>query len=384
MKRKIDINNYEEFFLDYLDGSLSDKEITDLEKFLLENPELRDELEGMENIELTPVNEKYSHPENLKQIDLTEPVNDHNFDFYCIAELEGDLSADQSRAFNDYLQENPSKAREHELMLKTRVKSEGNLLYTDKSKIKKSIFLVYRKEFITAASIAAGMALLITFWFSFMDRVPEFNEMAVLDDKGKEATEVTDSTSALKSAGQDKKSPGEEKGILKNIEEKSKQAVKKAATRISFKTGIPIASAETIQDTVNKIPVDTVERDELLKNISINTGLLSEVTPLDPISNDVMKPTMNYVVRPQKPSENANEYITLQEFAVQKLTDIIFREEEKELNAVNLASAGINKINNVAGTNMKLEASAREETGEKILSFNSGLISFSTPINRED
>ncbi|MFW5821580.1 MAG: hypothetical protein ACOCWA_09830, partial [Bacteroidota bacterium] len=85
-----------------------------------------------------------------------------------------------------------------------------------------------------------------------------------------------------------------------------------------------------------------------------------------------------------KPAPDPDEYLTLQEFAVQKLTDLIFKEEEKDFNAVNIASLGVQKINNLAGTNMKLEASAAEGSDKKVLRFNSGLISFSTPINREE
>jgi len=51
---KINRENYELYFVDYLDGNLSDYEIRMLEDFLLINPDLRTELEGTEKISLSP------------------------------------------------------------------------------------------------------------------------------------------------------------------------------------------------------------------------------------------------------------------------------------------------------------------------------------------
>ena len=127
-----------------------------------------------------------------------------------------------------------------------------------------------------------------------------------------------------------------------------------------------------------------LNRDALLKSISIDPKMISNVIAVEPVPNDALNPIAGYMVKPAKSYEDPSEYLNLQEFAVQKLASLIFKEEKKEINAVNLASAGINKINEVAGTNMKLEASSKDESGEKVLSFNSRLISFSTPINRED
>ncbi|MFW5644955.1 MAG: hypothetical protein ACOCZL_03500, partial [Bacteroidota bacterium] len=116
----------------------------------------------------------------------------------------------------------------------------------------------------------------------------------------------------------------------------------------------------------------------------IESGHFRNNSAISKLENDPI-----HIKNPYKPNStlsrpDQDEYLSLQEFAVQKLSDLIFREDEKELNAVNLASLGIEKLNEVAGTNMKFEASAKEGSNKKVLSFHSGIISFSTPINRED
>ncbi|MGC9341633.1 MAG: anti-sigma factor family protein [Bacteroidales bacterium] len=384
MNRKINIHNYEEFFLDYLDGNLSENEIIKLEKFLLEHPDLRKELEGMENMILPDDKTSFPVPENLKHIDLSLPVGEDNFDFYCIAYMEGDLNDNQKVEFEHYLEKNPGKKTELEIFSRAHLNPEKGINYTDKAKLKKSVFILYKRELRTAAAIAAGIALLLTFWFTFMDQNPELNSFAVLDDKEKQVIEKTDSTSAaVKPSAEKEVKPESTNEKLKSIPEKSKEAIKKAATKISYKVGIPIASADQTDSLL--IPqAEEIDSELILQKASIDPRLLSSVSPIPGIKKETLSPIYSNIGPSQKKAGNPEEYLTLQEFAVQKLSDLIFREEKKDLNAINLASAGIDKLNTVAGTNMKLEASAKEGTGEKVISFNSRIISFSTPINRED
>ena len=64
MKMKIDRNNYEQYFIDYLDGRMD----TDREKILLSflkfNPDLKKELDGMEKAYLFPSVHAYQHKDD--------------------------------------------------------------------------------------------------------------------------------------------------------------------------------------------------------------------------------------------------------------------------------------------------------------------------------
>lgn len=58
-KRKLDISNYEEWFIDYLDGTLDEAQVAALDAFLIAHPELSEELEGMETITLESSDQSY-------------------------------------------------------------------------------------------------------------------------------------------------------------------------------------------------------------------------------------------------------------------------------------------------------------------------------------
>jgi len=52
--KKVNIHNYEAFLLDYLEGNLDRDTTSELKEFLAAHPELENELEGMEDIQLRP------------------------------------------------------------------------------------------------------------------------------------------------------------------------------------------------------------------------------------------------------------------------------------------------------------------------------------------
>ena len=116
----MDINrhNYESFFMDYLDGEMSPDQVIKLMSFLKENPDLKTELEEFEEISVEPDKKRFESKISLKK---TFIVNDSNFDIFCIASLEGDLTNEEATLFQNWLQQNPLKAREFELYKKTRL-----------------------------------------------------------------------------------------------------------------------------------------------------------------------------------------------------------------------------------------------------------------------
>jgi hypothetical protein len=377
MKRIINIENYEEFFIDYLDGNLTEAEIIELEKFLQENEDLREELEGLEKVSIHPEEQKFPLPENLKQIDLTLPVTEENYEFFMIADLEGDITSEQRNALDDYLSENPEKSKDQELYSGTQLKTEGNIFFPSKSKLKKSVFLTYKREIFSYAAVAAGIALLFYVWTVLTDQ-PAINSFAKYEEESIQEEQVVDTTSSEKnSIPADKPEKSEIKGDT-SAPEKIRNAVRNASSRITIKTSIPIAAniPEEIDTLITRS--SGVGEDLTIAQTGIDTRLLSNITPLEPVKNDNIKG-----LTPVRQTVRTQEYLTLQEFAVKKLSDLIFK-EEKELNAINIASRGVEKINELAGTNMELEASAKTDADSRVLSFRSGIISFTTPINRED
>jgi hypothetical protein len=164
----INRNNYEPFFLSYLENRLQPGEVADLLVFLEQNPDLRIELEGLETITLKPDNQVlFTHRNRLKKIEFTDAVhiNSWNYEEKMIALLEGDLSESESEEMKQFLRLNPHSAQELNLFRKTVLVPE-TVIYPDKNRLKKEgALLHFRTGYRMVASIAAVFTLLFGLYF---------------------------------------------------------------------------------------------------------------------------------------------------------------------------------------------------------------------------
>lgn len=366
---KISRNNYEAFFIDYLDGNLSDSQIHETEDFLMRNDDLREEFEGLEKIFLKPDNIKYGFKENLRQPNLDDSVNESNFEFYCIAEMEGDLSEGQLEELGDYLLNNPDKKQTQILFRQTRITAPKNIIFDKKPALKRNIFVIRKMAVYRSLSIAAGIALLLALFFTFIEKDIE----NVLVAEVETTTEIAD-TSSVKT-----KQSGN-RTIPLNI--KTENIIKSKSLGISFKVGIPIASAESSKG--QKKPIDIpLEKPEIrLFSSAIDTRAVTESNILFLSYNDKIDPG-KLKIAPQKKATPSSEFLTFQEFAKQKFTDIVMNNREGKPGFWDVASAGVNKISEMTGSEISLNTIQNDRGDDKKVSFNSKLLSFSTPINRE-
>jgi hypothetical protein len=97
---EINRHNYEIFFIDYLDGNLSPSQEKQLWSFLKENPDLKDELENFEPVEISSEKQPFPEKQQLKKTVLLDESNRSNFDELCIRYIEGDLSLKEKDEFN--------------------------------------------------------------------------------------------------------------------------------------------------------------------------------------------------------------------------------------------------------------------------------------------
>ena len=104
---KINRENYELFFIDYLDGNLNEQDVAELMVFISQHPDLEEELHAIDSVKLPASNEKFEPKSLLKKFDFSGTITENNIDEYCIAFIEGDLSAEAESSFKKYLKENP-------------------------------------------------------------------------------------------------------------------------------------------------------------------------------------------------------------------------------------------------------------------------------------
>ena len=158
---RISRNNYELFFIDYLDGTLNDRQIAELEDFLLLNPDLREELEGMEKMGLPADNLILADKDILRKIDTEGSLSEDNFDDYCAAYIEGDLNEEEIYVLESYIENHPEHKNDLELYRKTSLLPDSSITFLPKNKLKKFAPVVKRIYFYSILSAAAAITLLM-------------------------------------------------------------------------------------------------------------------------------------------------------------------------------------------------------------------------------
>lgn len=139
---KINRNNYEVFFIDFYDGKLTDMLKLEMELFLEENPDLKEEFEAFENITINTNKVSFSAKQELKRKEIVEVngIDEENYESAFIAWHEDELNADEKALLLSFLEKNPHLDKEfqlHALLLlkKDRVVFEGKELLRKKAYI---------------------------------------------------------------------------------------------------------------------------------------------------------------------------------------------------------------------------------------------------------
>lgn len=135
MKNKITRDNYESFFLDYLEGNLEEILIDQFLDFLEKNPDLKEELHLFENIHLPEQTLAFS---GKKQLYKTAADEKDTFNLKAIALMEGDLKKEERQLFENQLVQNPELHKEAALFEHTRLVADQHIIYPDKDKLYKS------------------------------------------------------------------------------------------------------------------------------------------------------------------------------------------------------------------------------------------------------
>ena len=97
---KISRENYESFFLDYLEGKLKESQIDEFLDFLEQNQDLKDELHQFENIHLLEEQIIFTDKGKLYKSVSDQTVIHEN---KLVAFMEGDLEREERQGFETYL-----------------------------------------------------------------------------------------------------------------------------------------------------------------------------------------------------------------------------------------------------------------------------------------
>lgn len=180
MKKLIHIDNYESFYLDYLEGTLSEAERIAFEEFLAAHPELQIDEDFVfldEPAEKMDPLQKFL----LKKEDLSIVTNE-NLDYFAIGKVENALSANEEKLFDGYLAANPEAQKVVAAYKETRLQP-STVLYPNKEELKeKEVALIPWK---LIGGLTAAAAILLLFFQIGFNGTKETSENTVTATNGK-------------------------------------------------------------------------------------------------------------------------------------------------------------------------------------------------------
>lgn len=366
---KINRNNYETFFIDYLEGNLDEKLVDDFIEFIQQNPDLKEEMELINSVTLKPDQAEFNKKENLykEKLDI-----ESEFSRMAIAELEGDLSDSEKKEFEEYLSYHPEKQKDKALFAKTKLYPDKNIVFKNKSKLRRNS--VGRSIFLWAGRVAAVLIVALISYTLINQNSEELLEQPQIAVNENKVSEESDNSSETVT----------EESTEEEMAENQKSPVDKEKDKKSPPTKEQIKEIETT-------PVKKAEPAKGHKSLRENSkgriehDLVAEVRM--PIEAPQRLGTLSAQVKKSEPGPALaamNYYIPLiQEFPEEKLIGDVVKEKTgiNDLSLNKITKAGLNLVSAFSKDNLSYETNENGNITE--VNFDSRLLAFSIPTNNE-
>ena len=148
---KINSNNYEIYFLDYIEGRLNPVESAELLIFVEQSPQLKVEFESLNELcTLTKTNEHCELHSLLKKNPNSLIPEIHPVDEKLIDYLEGEPISENTFLFLNKL---ASIKKSFEQLKLTRLEPDNSIVFSDKGKLKKKTLIVSLQPALSIAAI---------------------------------------------------------------------------------------------------------------------------------------------------------------------------------------------------------------------------------------
>lgn len=351
----INRNNYEEYFLDFVEGNLNDKQIKEVKLFLVQHPDLENELNDFKIVKLIPETLKFPEKEFIKknsEEDVIE-INNSNYLFYFVASIENDLSEDQQIVFENYLSERPDKQKEFEICQKSILKPEKNIIFFDKDVLRKKAGKKtgLRRMF---PYISAAASLLII--FGIYSSIKKFSDVNIEEDYNTQKELIIEEKVDQFTPSAVKTEPEQVNDIIiENTNDTNNSLDRPIENKIQKKPQIKIpvknvlkTDMETVINEKENLPAinESIER--------INSRNPNPVSIFSPVQRVLAKTEMRETI----PAENADDnYLSVWQYAGKEIKNKIKKERptEEKISFWDIADLGIQGYNAITGKEMGLK-----------------------------
>ena len=242
----INLNNYEEYFLLYIDNELSKQERNEVASFLQSHPELQEEFDSLQFTLNTPEEEiSLSDKSFLLKNEPSTFINESNYEEHLVAYHDNELNEDQKQEVKKFISQNSKHRTEFELVGKSKLVADETIVFPGKK-------LLYKKGKVVpmmmwralAAAVFVGFGLWLS--ISYSNRKIKTPQVAIENNVNKTNT------------------PIDSPRVEKNIVMQQKKTISNS-TPIPEKNIIPQKSSENKVEIVPSTnPILKVEKKEVL------------------------------------------------------------------------------------------------------------------------
>jgi len=386
---EINRHNYEAFLLDLLEGRLSAEDRQQLRDFLLLNPDCAEELAEIDPWVLEREKVLFRDKTILKKElpGAETELTDHNFDLFSIARLEGDLTGEQEQAHQNRLESDPEKVEEWLKWQQTRLVS-GKILFKGKEKLKHRNGSSYRTLWISLVSAAAAITLLLLLFRTPTDLIQR--EQAAGEQQLETPQEPYENPALTEDQASRNQSNETQPAGTQNAEDRTARIERTQNTENRARQAIPIKTQEdrtpvqvvrvTLEDMPEKVstPAEDPESSRV-QFASVSSTRLNAFSPAGaPVADEITPldvPSVNVHISSLSVGQISDMGLVN---AIEEYSD------ERNFSLWNIASAGINGINKLAGSDISLMASRDEEGEVSGFQLKGKRFSITRPVGQEE
>lgn len=351
-------DNYESWFIDYLDGQLDEGQTILLNAFLERNPDLREELNGLSGMTLETGEVTFEGREQLLKTAADIPGITPD-DRLCIARMEGDLTEEEAARFDTRLVEDTRLGASFAAFLKTRLVPAAGIRYPGKRMLEhRTIRLT--PWLVTAISSAAVVVLVLLLWPRQQENTGLANRAA--EPAGKTVPAVTGQPSATTPA---------------LLADNARPAGNNSTGKQGHKQGNPSGSGTSSTDK------NPVARENAPMQPLTGKAFLSGTRIPEPQSTRLLYASAHTPVLkslPRTDQQLSVPQVALKLFRAKVLGEEVATVKKTRFSLWEVVGAGVKGINNLAGTDMKLNREYDKKGDLLAVSFNSRLFEVESPV----
>jgi len=360
----IDRSNYEVWFIDWLDGKLNSFQTKELNNFLDRNPDLKEEFNDLSIIPLVSPEDQYPNKDVLKR--SAEEISESQFEYFCAAYLEKDLSDLGKSEVDEIISKDPQQKRVFELIHKTHLQAPAIKYKFKKQLLKRTTAQKIIRMSVIGLSSAAAIALIVATYITLPRNLQNNinTEALVIRPDSNLLSPLSEKVPAIIISSNNKQNEVIKERENKIIVNKSGQMQNLIAAEVEY----------NLQDSTFKLSNEPgIEKIKLTKFNGLNRSTLADELAL------------SFIYIPDEEPVNARSKIG--KYIAKTFREKFLKEEtpaDSPLKAYEIAEAGVTGINKLFGWEMALDKKSDENGDLKSVYFSSRIIKFNAPVKKSE